>query len=241
MGKAALYTESGLDSPHLNSPMSISLILRRPLKLAISFCLSSSAVLLVSCEGTRYISDVTRFHRLPPAGNGETFTVTCFHKDGGQLETSVYSSQIVQELEKYGWRYAGSGKAAKYRVGYDYGISSGRTVHGTQPIFGQTGGGTTFHSGTVRTGGGYGSYSGTSTTMPTFGIVGAVPTQTTVFDRYLFLVVKDGKSNVLETRTFSSGSSSSISRVLPYMITSTFTGFPGASGKTETVEMAEKR
>lgn len=199
--------------------------------LAIAF----SAVFLSSCATTRFISDVTRFHKLPEQGAGETFSIASKRGNTG-IEASQHLGRLAQGFTTYGWRQS-SGSDADYRVMIDYGISDGRTVQGSRPIIGQTGGGTTYHSGNVSSYGGYGgysnaNYSGTSYTPATFGVVGAVPTTDTVYDRYLFVVIKNRSgSNVLEGKVFSSGSSSNISEVLPRMIDSFFEGFPGVSGK----------
>lgn len=156
------------------------------------------------------------------------------------LETQQHLSRIVSGLTAHGWTPSGV-KNATYKVAVDYGISDGRTVHGVAPIFGQTGGGTTtYHSGTTSAYGGYGncatgSYSGTSYTSPTYGIVGAVPTSQTVFDRYLFVLIFDAQGKtVLEGKCFSSGSSSNLSDAVPRMIDSFLTDFPGESGTTKT-------
>jgi hypothetical protein len=196
------------------------------------------ASLICSC-GTTYETQVTRFHQLPSKGAGETFSVSAPRKAAG-LETQQHLSRLSSGLLAHGWGQANS-KNATYKVAMDYGIGDGRTVHGVAPIFGQTGGGTTtYHSGTASAYGSYGgyasgSYSGTSYTPATYGVVGAVPTTQTVFDRYLLVLVFDSKGRtVMEGKCFSSGSSSNMSDVVPRMIDSFLTDFPGESGKTKT-------
>ncbi len=198
-----------------------------------------SATALSSCSTIRFVSDVTRFHKLPNQGSGETFSITSKQGNSG-LEVSQHLGRMAQGFTAYGWRHSAEG-GADYRIFVDYGISNGRVVHGSRPIIGQTGGGTTYHSGSVTNFGGYGGfgnsiYSGTSYTPATFGVVGAVPTADTVYDRYLFVVIKNrAGANVLEGKVFSSGISSNISEVLPRMIDSFFQEFPGVSGKTTKV------
>ena len=200
------------------------------------FC-AGILILLSSC-GPVFESEVTRFHKLPKKGNSETFYVVAPRKAPG-LETEQHLAELSAGLKKYGW-VEGDPKSATYKVGLDYGISNGRTVHGVAPIFGQTSpGGTTYHSGTASAygSGGYasGSYSGTSYTPATYGVVGAVPTTSTVFDRYLFVIALDrNKKSVLDVTCYSSGSSSNLSLVVPKMIKSVLTDFPGKSGETKT-------
>ena len=156
------------------------------------------------------------------------------------LETQQHLSRLANGLIAHGWTKSSS-KNANYKVTMDYGISNGRTVHDVAPIIGQTaGGGTTYHSGTASaygTYGGYasGSYSGTSYTPATYGVVGTVPTTDTVFDRYLFVTIFDSNGRtVLEGKCFSSGYSTNLSNIVPIMIDSFLTDFPGESGKTIT-------
>lgn len=156
------------------------------------------------------------------------------------LEVQQHLTQIAAGLSGYGWTPSIS-KKADYSVIVDYGISNGRTVHGVQPIIGQTGGGTTtFHNGTASAYGSYGGYangyySGTTYTPATYGVVGAVPTTSTVYDRFLFIVISDNRGqSVLEGKCISSGSSSNLSDIVPKMIESFLSDFPGVSGKTKT-------
>jgi hypothetical protein len=181
---------------------------------------------------------VTSFHKLPPKGAGETFYLAAPDNDPG-LETEQHLGRLSAGLVKHGWVPAVR-KSADYRVAVKYGMLDGRKVHGVAPIFGQTGGGTTtYTSGSASafsSYGGYtrGTYSGTSYTPATYGIVGAVPTVQTVFDRYLFILILDSKgTRVLEAKCLSTGTSSNLSEVVPKMIDSFMTGFPGESGKTK--------
>ena len=210
------------------SPM-ISMVAKSllPLCLAISLC---------SC-GTIYETQVTIFHKLPPKGGGETFYLAAPSHDSG-LETAQHMERMASGLIKHGWVPADR-KSATYRVGMNYGILDGREVHGVAPIFGQTGGGTTtYHSGSTSAYSGYGgyargTYSGTSYTPATYGVVGAVPTVQTVFDRYLFVLIFDSQGKrVLEAKCISTGTSSNLSDVVPRMIDSFLADFPGVSGKT---------
>ena len=188
-----------------------------------------STTFLCSCATTTFETSVTKFHQLPPKGKGETFVISA-PLIKASLETEQHLSRLANGLVVHGWTQAGS-KNYAYKVAIDYGISNGRTVHGIAPIIGQTGGGTTYHSGITASG----SYSGTSYTPATFGVVGAVPTAQTVFDRYLLVIIFDRKGRtVLEGRCSSSGSSPNLSDVVPRMIDSFLTDFPGESGTTKT-------
>jgi hypothetical protein len=198
---------------------------------AAHYLLSCVAACLSACASVE--TKVTRFHRIPINGSGQTFTVSAPTRYGSAIELAGYSAQIAAHLEKYGWR-RGAYKTADYFVGYEYGISDGRQVQSSVPIMGQTGGGTTYHSGTFNSyGRGGGSFSGTSYTPATFGVVGSRSVTQTVFGRWLLIIARDRRNNELfEIRCKSTGTSSEISQVLPSMIDAAFEKFPGKSGRT---------
>ncbi len=201
------------------------------------------AAALTSCATGRVQSDVTRFHALPPKGNGQTFTIRSASFNN-TLEFGAYASRIASHLQAYGWNQAGPG-SADYTVILDYKMGGSHERHGSVPIIGQTGGGTTYHSGSVNTFGSYGStsgsYSGTSYTPATFEVVGSDPYSVTVHDRYLDMKIRDrGGRSVFEGRVVSTGRSADIAAVLPQMIDSLFTKFPGESGKTTRIEKASQ-
>lgn len=199
------------------------------------------ASLLTSCATVQ--SDVTRFHTLPSHGSGQTFTIRPA-SSRNSLEFRTYSGRVASHLQKYGWTQSISG-SADYTVLLDYQMGGSHEVHGSVPIMGQTGGGTTYHSGSVNTygsyGSTYGSYSGTSYAPATFGVVGSAPYSVTVHDRYFDMKIRDRAGNsVFEGRVVSTGQSADIAAVLPQMIDSLFTKFPGDSGKTKRVEKAAR-
>ncbi len=199
------------------------------------------AIALSSCTSVQ--SNVTRFHTLPPQGSSQTFEIRSASSVSG-IEFGTYASRVASHLQTYGWTQAGTGNA-DYTVLLDYQMGGSHERQGSTPITGQTGGGTTYHSGSVNSYGNYGStsgaYSGTSYTPATYGVVGSVPYSVTVHDRYLDMKIRDrGERSVFEGRVSSTGRSSDIAAVLPQMIDSLFTNFPGESGKTKMIEKASQ-
>jgi hypothetical protein len=149
-------------------------------------------------------------------------------------------------LNAYGWQQqSNQGAEPDMLVYFGYGIDDGQTVSGSMPLYGQTGGGTSYSYGHVNTS--YGtsaSYSGTTYTAPTYGVVGSIPYSTRIYNRSLWLEILDAKTStasspvkVFEGRVQSSGGSSDIAAVLPTMIEALFKNFPGPSGKTETINL----
>ncbi|QIF02365.1 DUF4136 domain-containing protein [Roseimicrobium sp. ORNL1] len=180
--------------------------------------------------------EVTRFHKLPPKGQGETFKILNIKRGATlALEHEHYLSLMIQGFEKYGWRHAPDNP--DYRIAIEYDVFDGGIQRGYSSVWGQTSpGSTTHHSGTLSSySGGYNSvdYSGTSYTPATYGVVGMVPTATQMWVSYMLIMVKDRKGNtVLEAKNVSSGPTSSLNVVLPKIIEAFFQDFPGVSGKT---------
>lgn len=221
------------DSPEMKISMTKNLMLTGIKILSLMGFVAT----LVSCGTVQ--SDVTRFHTLPPRGSGQTFVIRSATSRNA-LEFEVYASRVASHLKEYGWMQIGPG-SADFNVFMAYKMGGSHERHGSVPIVGQTGGGTTYHSGSVNTygssGSAYGSYSGSSYTPATFGVVGSATYSETVYDRYLDIKIRDRAGRaVFEGRVVSTGSNSEIAAVLPQMIDSLFTGFPGESGKTKRIE-----
>jgi hypothetical protein len=149
---------------------------------------------------------------------------------------------ISVKLQEQGYvRVKNSSTITDYIVIFNYKIDDGTTT-GSLPLFGQTGGGYTYGSGSVYSGGQYGTYSGYSYTQPTYGQIGSIPFKATEYQRILLLNMIDinesSKDNVVtafEGRVISRGSTGEISKVLPTLIEALFRNFPGESGKTKKI------
>ena len=193
--------------------------------------------LLTSCAGTMVVSDVTRFHSLPAKGTGQSFKFV--NKEHiGELAFRSSASLVAKHLVEYGW-VEKDGGPADYTVTFIYGADkSGHTAMGSQAIIGQTGGGTTYHSGTINSfGTGYATYSGTSYTPATFGVVGEEYYTYTVWGRFLVLTIADAKGKpVFQSRVISTGPTPDIYVVLANMVDALFEDFPGPNGKSDHIE-----
>ncbi|MCF7822055.1 MAG: DUF4136 domain-containing protein [Mariprofundaceae bacterium] len=190
-------------------------------------------------------SHVTRFHdgldKLR-ASNNTAFAVMPYKEQQGDLEYKLYARSISSKLVEAGFVEVGNIDKAALAVFFSYGIDSGQDVAYSYPIYGQTGGGTTSHSGTVNSYGGSASYSGTSYTTPTYGVVGQASGRKTKYTRVLKLEIVDLRNSseknlviVFQGEVKSKGSSSSFSSVSECLIEAMFDKFPGANGDTSTV------
>ena len=211
--------------------------------------LSLAALLICSSCSIPVYSSVTSFHQLPQIGATHSYSFLPNKEQKGSLEYSSYCEKISAHFTAYGWHLNETvDSSTDYLVAVSYGIDDGKVVSGSVPLFGQTGGGTAFSSGSIRTSSGTtANYQSTTTEPITFGQVGSIPYNTKEFNRHLLLTIIDARKShgedvikVYEGRVLSSGSTGEISVILPIMIDALFKTFPGASGKTVNVSLPLK-
>lgn len=182
-------------------------------------------------------TDVSSFSKISHLSVGDTFYILADDGQKGSMEFERYASSVARRIGKAGWRRVDDIKGATYVVLMSYGVGGSKEV--STPIIGQTGGGTTTHSGTVYgSGGGFGSYSGTSYTAPTYGVVGM--SSSTAYSRYFALkVVKqvDGKP-IYETKASSEGSSGTFGQVAECIFDSALSEFPKPQTGSDTRMMS---
>ena len=200
--------------------------------MKVSFFLNFLPLLLLGC--TSVVTETTAFHTLPSTGAGETFALVALKAHERSMEYRSYQMAIKENLTRYGWVYTEDEYACDYAVFFDYFVGDKRVVHGSSPVFGQTGGGTSYSSGTVYGGSGASaSYSGTTVAPTTFGQVGTVNYTNVSFTRALNLTILDRRSveDVYDGKVLSVGTSGNSAVVIPILIKAMFKGFPGDSGK----------
>jgi hypothetical protein len=198
-------------------------------------------------------TEVTRFHHMPPTGNGATFAVIPFKGQVGSLEWEQYADLVAQRLSAKGYVRVAQPASAKYLVVFAYVIDGGKTTTTEQPIFGQTGGGMTMFSGNtsgILGGTLYSGFtSGTAYTLPTYGPIGSIPVTRTTYSRAAMLDIIDVPQSLASgapVKTFeatarSAGSSGSLAKVMPAMVDAIFEDFPGKSGETLSVSAPLKQ
>ena len=158
-------------------------------------------------------------------------------ENNNSLEFSNYKSQFEKKLSLNGYQVVKQPSDAKFLAFVGYAISNGEASTGIVPVFGQTGGGTTYSSGTVYGAGGSASYSGSSYKAPTFGAIGAIPVSHTNYTRTLALEIVDANSikngqpsKVYESKVISTGTCSVFAGVFNELLESMFKDFPGENG-----------
>jgi Domain of unknown function (DUF4136) len=204
--------------------------------IAILFCIA-----LLSACSSFVETRVSAFHELNEPLEGVTFVLIPSKDQKGSLEFQSYAKLMKAELTKRGMVEAPF-EQARYAVVASYGIDDGKQVASSYPIFGQTGGGSSYTSGTVSSYGTMATYSGTTRSSPTYGVVGSGTSTDVVFVRYLNMTMMniakssgDNIQKVYEGKAVSSGSSGQMAPVMPAMMRSLFEDFPGKSGASRTV------
>lgn len=183
-------------------------------------------------------TDVSRFTTtLPSDLGGKTFAFVELDSQRGSAEYAQHAAAIAGHLERQGLMRTTDLRRADYAVSFIYGQSSGQTKSETFPVWGQTGGGTSYSSGTVNAygagGSGFGNYSSTTYTPPTYGVVGSHTINSTEYTRYINIQIYDWQASVKtdkltglwEANATSTGSSSSFAAVSGCMIQAIFQDF----------------
>ncbi len=188
-----------------------------------------AALALAGCA-SKFRSDVSSWHRLPPP-SGETFVIDAKDpRKQGSLEFQQYSSLVAAELQRVGYRPAARGAQPTLIVRFDYGLDGAREkVRSTDTGF-YGGGYFGYHRPSWGPWGGYG-----------FGYDDYPDVRSyTVYQRRLELEIAAADNpgqNLYESRVVSDGRSNRLEEVMPLMVRTLFTDFPGPSGVTREISI----
>jgi hypothetical protein len=208
----------------------------------IRIILTSCLIVLVGCgEIQPYLSaNINSFSTITPTTiKGPVYVIANPPEAQETLEFKSYKGKLEQRLATNGFPATSDPDKAKFIAHFYYAIDDGQTVTSTYsvPIFGQTGGGTSMHSGTVYSSGGIGSFSGTTYSAPTFGVVGSSTGTSvgTVYNRIVRLDIyqlENGRQGekVFESKAVSTGSCGALSEVIDEILDATFQNFPDTNG-----------
>lgn len=157
------------------------------------------------------------------------------------LEFKTVGAHVLKKLEQNGY-IVGNEKSAEFQVFITYGIDSGTTTSTVVPIYGSTGGGSKYTSGTITSGTSVANYSASTWSMPTYGVVGAATVKGTEYKRAvnidIFKVVqKKDPHKVYELRGYSIGSCGNVNSVILTIVDGMFVNFPGVNGVTKKVSI----
>ena len=199
--------------------------------------------LVAGCAAT-IPSKVTAFHTLSAIGGGKTIAIVPVDKENeDSLEFRSHANRIAQYLGKHDYRVVSASDKPDYYAFVAYWIDEGKAYTYTLPVYVQTGGGFTYHSGTISTPSGTKAYSGYSYSVPAYSVFPSRQTDIEYTKRLLVDILdgkpyREGKTvKVYEAKVVSRGSSEVLSEAVPLMIDALFSNFPGESGKTRTVNL----
>lgn len=184
------------------------------------------------CATVKTTSTVYRVDNFTYQGKNYTYYRL---SDQNNLQYDHVVSLVDSKLKQYG--LTRNDNNADYIITMTYGMSGPQNRTVARPIYGQTGVSGAYTTSTYNTAGN--SLSGTSNTVytPSYGVVGAVPVTVTSYtsyfrlDMYLADHFQPGNSKPVYTvETQSSNQSGILETVLPTLVVSAFSNFPGNSG-----------
>lgn len=194
---------------------------------------------LTGCAGYVKTSSTT-FHGPEHTNRGGLLVLPIDKTQESSLEFRAVSEYLTKKLTQNGFNASQVGESPMYSAFITYGIDNGNTSISSVPLFGQTGGGTSYTTGTVNSYGRTGNFSGTTTTMPTYGMVGVMPVSSTEYKRRVNIDIwknEDRPIKVYEMRGLSSGSCGNINAILFNIIDGMFANFPGENGRAKTIDI----
>ena len=196
--------------------------------------------LLNGCAQLTVNTTVTPFYIEGYVPKGNLYVVGSNKDKLNTLEYKNYKKKFETNFVSKGYNIVATAEESDYIALIEYGIDSGQMGTVSTPIFGQTGGGTTYTSGYVGNTG----FSGSSYAMPTFGMVGSVSQSQRNYVRAIAIDVVETESfktstpnKILELRSKSSGICSAIAAVIDEMLEATFKEFPGKNGESVTLKL----
>lgn len=191
-------------------------------------------IFLTGCGGLIRTSTTT-FHGLDHLARESIVVMPVDKSQQESLEFKAISDYLLKKLVEKGYTAHNQSASPAFTAFITYGVDSGRTTMTAVPLYGQTGGGTTYSSGTVSSYGRTATYSGTSMTMPTYGVVGSMPVTSTEYKRQVNVDiwrVSQPPVKVYEMRGISTGSCGNMSSVIFGILDGMFEKFPGENGKS---------
>jgi hypothetical protein len=213
------------------------------------------AALLCALAGCDNVvqSNVTSFHQLADQSvAGKKLAIRAYPEGReSSLEFGTYRSILAGKFAEKGFVVVERPQDADWIAIVSYGIGDGKPTTNviSSPVYGQTGGGTTYYSGTAYTASGPRPVSGSFYSMPTYGQVGTTTTSysTMTYQRSIAIDIVDRASlaggspkTLYETRIVSSGRCASMAAVFSPMVDALFQDWPGPSGKSRPVEIYTK-
>jgi hypothetical protein len=195
----------------------------------VTLLLVASGALLAGCAST-ITSQVTTFHEWPMQLQDKTYVFERTKEQDNNLEYRAYENLVRAQLNRLGFREASNERPPTLKVTLEYGISV-RDVREVYPVaVGPSWYGPAWP-------GYYGPFYDPFWYAPP--IVEQREANYQLFTRHLKITmarISDGKM-LYQTTVISEGTNGSLAAVMPYMVRSAFTDFPGKSGVPHYVKL----
>lgn len=210
------------------------------MKRIISLCFASLLLLLGGCA-TVVSSNVTAFSEWPADLPNKTFVFEHTDAQSNDLEYRNYEGLVRTELQRLGFVQQDSAAAAQLKVALKYDITA-RDVHVVEPVVADP-----------MWYGGYGPYGWGRPGFygPRFGdpfydpfwyapqVIGQREYDYQLFLRRLNITISRsaGGQKLYDVSVSSEGKMGSLPAIMPYLVRSAFTEFPGKSGVPRVVKL----
>ncbi|QRX83555.1 DUF4136 domain-containing protein [Glaciimonas sp. PAMC28666] len=200
------------------------------------FCIGMMCLLLSGCASV-IRSDVTAFNEWPANLTDKSFTFTHSAEQNNNLEYRNYENLVSQELVRLGFTQSANGAKAELGVTLSYGVTA-RDVRVVEPVAIDPG---FYGSPFYGPGWGYRGFYGPFNDPFWYGtpIVAQRELNFQVFARRVNVGIArtaDAKK-LYDVTVVSEGKMRSLPMVMPYLIRSAFSDFPGQSGVTRLVTL----
>lgn len=196
------------------------------------------ALLLVFISGcAQYVeTNISVFHHLTPPLSGVSYAIVPGKEQEDSLEFQSYAKRVSSELKKHGMIETPYNNA-RYAVYLSYGIDNGKPVVASYPVYGETGIGSSFMTGTLVSSGNTSTYTGIRFNTPSYGVIGSERRTDIIFTSVLYVdiieiakLTSDKKNKVYEGKAIATGETGLLAPMMPPMIRSLFEDFPGENG-----------
>ena len=212
------------------------------LKRYAGFCVIASCLLLTGCASV-IRSNVTAFNEWPTGLTDKSYTFTQTTEQNNDLEYRNYQILVATELQRLGFSQVASGAPASLKVAMKYGMTA-RDVRIVEPIVVDPGWpGYPFY-GPYWGAGPYGRFYGRMYDPLWYGgmygpVMGQRESNFQLFTRHLSINIArtlDAKK-LYDVNVTSEGRIPTLATVMPYLVRSAFTDFPGKSGVPHQVKL----
>jgi hypothetical protein len=205
----------------------------------LTFFLATLCLLLAGCA-TTIRSDVTVFHEWPADLRGSTFAFERTREQDNDLEYRNYKNLVRGELLRLGFMEAAGLQSARLKVTMRYNVAV-RDVLVVQPVIIDPWYGSPFFGPRWPGYGYYGPFHDPFWYGPP--LVQQRETRYQIFTRQLKIMMAQAADSktLYDVTVDSEGTIGSLAAVMPYMVRSAFSDFPGQSGVPRRVELKMQR